>query len=1801
MPYEDNYKENRYYSDDRTPFEEVGGGFLTALGISIAGVIGYKSGAAKPLMESLIKNIGEYKGTKILTSSQALKTWAKSNAGVNKSALRNNALENIKTILNKDTRKELIDQTRKDIDNFKTFLKTAKEKANRATAEGIAKSSVKDDLHWLYSDPSLVENYKAINYIKNNLISKQWQHKEIQPVVNKMHEELIKSFTVTADDQMKMLERTGFRYMTMGDLLNRNMDEILDESTIKAIGPELRSFIEDGAPNAEKWRHLYLDKNLLINTTGQVADTRAFVNSLRKASETMSEQFHIPFININPMKLFYTGRFIEKPKPIFAVLQEGTVQPGVTGGTEKIGEELFYIAGNIFKGNDFNKAIAEGMTLENINAATNVTARYLRSMAGISLKEFKDVSKQDGIRYYWSQLAKKIDVGFQDISAPDIDLGNPMTYTAIIDKLLKGVARPHGGIDSATLLSEAFGKSYGFIAMKESKKLRDVINPNVGTTLTDYVGQFFKGRNSLEEVTPLTLVPYAFMERLNQGLGAAGLGLSRQHTGSAWDVYKNLLTKRIFPVMAGVSLYNYTNYEAENLTGTSPEEVFADAYVNANLNFASLRDMLGLTEKAKRMETLMPGFDQITGIPGGGILDWTDTAEELEDYYKTGEDPIRKGRWWPIGNTPLSGMKVEYYRPNWYRRLKSDWEYSDSLYGSKDEYWAHHWMPTPRYPLAPISHFITDNRWLEEKHYQDRPYPVSEGIAEIKGIPIFGPVLNETIGEILKPQMKMHEEYWQGDKLLTDEERGVAPQPSYNPADQEYEYGKIIEAGTEDSVRTGFAYTTSSGKPQPMYAPGRAHITEMNKALKAKSLGKTIGTAKSMYMRSETPEVIKEQPPINEIGAETMIDITELGGIYGFSFASVLPTDPEWRDEIATSTDINNWSDTFWEASLGGVGGDISEIYRRFIPRDKNKLKEINPIRNTMPNWIPGSDYFMDLQHGDPYKMPYGEIRMPGEAYERINRMRNPMEMGIGSSMLGKSKEEMVKHFFHEDDAMSDFLQDIVSKGTKMHEKIEKSFADRGFLIDSEKTIKSKEHGWIGTYDARVADSTSPASQSIMDIKTVSQKKYEALQAGREAYEENVGQVNVYLHETGLPKGYVYYLNRDDKDTEPIVREVYYNASMYEQQMKNLEDARNEVRRLIASGERSRADLYDHVDRFKILADVAPWSNQYKMQKQMLSRMQLTEKDKEEIRETKAQVKEQKKKKRTYDYKYATANLQYEKVKITKVIDSNTFITAEHPNNPIKLAGVRVSVAKNNEEAEKAAEYISKYINKGDTVVIGYDMDEAKRVAKDTYKSIRAVVKSGWMDGVNVNRELIKRGLGKEKETDFSPASINARFSDLEIGLASTWERFAHLDTFVHTKVMQVRSPLESYKRREVYGKDFQDWKNPIEDYLIPTIESFGDRNALVSLGYGAIIGRLFGSKLYGKTIGTLVGASIAFGMSAFADIREELDREKWIPERREKERNLEEYVDILKYIKSRRLYEKYKDLALDKEGFDVEKYMRRKSKEGEGRSKRKEWLMNVKRRLYMGKISWEKAMEEADLYDTEGIETEEDFTRALNQEVNKISEFREVENIPSFALKALAYHNQSERTMYGYDPGDPIVNAFSALPSKDRQYFQEFIDAPEEEKQEILDVAPDYMKRMLQSVWGMPAQDKPNLLEYFQTRNLPGKEWKGWRESSNMDMIKIKLVNHEALDASEFNIWPEQEAQARMEEAQAPIMDMYDSETSIRNKLSDVLHGMGIEDLNVRVYKTKQSGININANFEEDRKYRIEQYIRENEDRLFS
>lgn len=378
--------------------------------------------------------------------------------------------------------------------------------------------------------------------------------------------------------------------------------------------------------------------------------------------------------------------------------------------------------------------------------------------------------------------------------------------------------------------------------------------------------------------------------------------------------------------------------------------------------------------------------------------------------------------------------------------------------------------------------------------------------------------------------------------------------------------------------------------------------------------------------------------------------------------------------------------------------------------------------------------------------------------------------------------------------------------------------------------------------------------------------------------------------------------------------------------------------------------------------------------------------------------------------------------------------------------------------------------------------------------------------------------------------------------------------------------------------KSWQDWATPVEDFFIPWYQNWISKSPVAAITLGTAIGSLFGSTRYGRVMGAAIGGlSSAVGVS-YVNTLEAATGEKWIPERRRKEREVEEYFDVLKYVKYRGLYEQAADEALKREGFDVRAYVKRNQMEGDARKTRTYKLQQEKRQLMLDGKSESERMKE------------------INQELNELQNTRKAEKITPIAAQAIQFYQESERTMYAYDPGDPLENILSALPRKDRLYFNKFLNAPEEERDDILEIVPGYVRRALQSMWGLSVDEKPELEEYFTHYNLPNADWMGWDPRADLSDIKLRVIKHEGMDIGEHNMWPEDEARAnQIKDSQVPSMIQETHIGVVKNRLRDILGQAGFKNLQVEVEPTKEQGIFMDVNVNKDRRSEIQHELNEN------
>ena len=1437
-----------------------------------------------------------------------------------------------------------------------------------------------------------------------------------------------------------------------------------------------------------------------------------------------------------------------------------------------------------------------------------------------------------------------------------------------------------------------FGKGFGeyisdgkkntprmFTTTKEGFKIKNAYNyfkegnrEEAIHEMEGFAKQFIAGRNISDNTmddffTERSGIPWIVLNQLSEGLGGASnlLGLSIDSKSSLGALFFNLLAKRALPVYALTKIPGVINYLSEPFFGSGDETGNRDNITKfmmrnvvkpIDVGAHNAMDLVGFTGLFKFLGEMVPGVDQL-GINDYG-LGLTQNAEERKEYIENGYDPMRKGRYWGSGNTPWTGGKILYFRPNIYRRVEADVDFSDSKWGSRQEYYNNTWFPNPVNPLAPLNHFVFDRNHYDKKHYYDRPY--LQTAPEGQNIPIIGPLFSSTIGKIINPQQKMHLEYWQKGFQINPADELPSPLLTVKPYDNSksdintfnkieqnaatsnvayqnalytsayqakevtsksyieksgitFEQRNILPARTYDRFDTPYeVYSTPSGALNIVDVPDDMNLYNVNQDLQKYSINKVIGTNQRVeindFMGPGIP-VGNDNPSIDNAFmyglGEQYNWLGDIAGLKGFALQTFVTGEANTKARIVEDSGYAySFNNDFWEANLGGLGGGLSEITRRFIPERNKKTEYINPIRNTMPSWAPGSNYFTDFKHGDAYgKIDNGEERLPGEGYERLHNIKGLMEFNIGSSSIGYEKDYIIQHMLKADKYMSTFEEDTLEKGNEIHKAIEQSWKESGLAFQIEGKVEDKRNGIIGWYDAMVHDITSPTGVAIVDIKSTSAKKLEELRKSGKPLTHHMRQTNYYLWATGNTnsKGYIHYVDKENP-TNTYTVGFNYSQEELETTLNNVYDARKTIRDAVASGEIGRGDLYSTLDRFRILADVAPYSQEFKDVSAQLASEDLSPEEQKEASQIRERIKQQKEPLRVYPYKFKTSNLKSETVTVAKIIDNNTIVTKEYgKKHSVKFAGINVSMSNSEMFDEKrtkndaARDAIRHYIKPGAKIRISYDADERNKYTKDSTRSIRAVV---YSRGQNVNRVLLERGHAKEKEEDNSPAGIRARYSKGEIAFGSAMETFTHdfvgSFPFVGSKFMQVRSPYEQYRKREVYSKDFQSWNHPIRDMLIPHIEENIADNRLggiMGILMGGFIGSLFGKGKFGKLVGTVTGAAIpALGKVAFI-AGSDKDRD-WRPKRRRDQEKLNEYVDTLKYVKNMRLYEQYKMKAKKENNFDVESFIKSKEYKGVSNKLRQQELTDYKRKVKLD-------FKHRDRYNfkygkpkyTESSMDKKQTINAINKEIAELQGQRKVTKLPSNALKAIEYKQAADQTMYAYEPGDSLVNIMTALPKKERQYFKHFMDAPEEEKQKILRIAPSYLRRALQSTWGMTVDKKPSLNEYFQTHGLPDASWIGWDESTNIQDVKVKLIHQNKLDPGEFDVWDDGKRQADETNIPIPMIDAKNNPRQVQIKLNQILGKAGYDDIQMN-FMQSSSGNKTSLVIKRDARNEVAQQI---------
>lgn len=380
-----------------------------------------------------------------------------------------------------------------------------------------------------------------------------------------------------------------------------------------------------------------------------------------------------------------------------------------------------------------------------------------------------------------------------------------------------------------------------------------------------------------------------------------------------------------------------------------------------------------------------------------------------------------------------------------------------------------------------------------------------------------------------------------------------------------------------------------------------------------------------------------------------------------------------------------------------------------------------------------------------------------------------------------------------------------------------------------------------------------------------------------------------------------------------------------------------------------------------------------------------------------------------------------------------------------------------------------------------------------------------------------------------------------------------------------------------------------MSDYVIPAIEGLGRfDNPLWSMTAGAttagVLSRFFLKG--GKTTKASIAVGAVFGLASnlYAKNYEEKHGEAWIPKRRRTEHEINEYFDILKFMKYEGLYQKAREEIVHATGYDIEDIASLIEQKKDLTKQKRNELEKEKKQLYIDQPhGWKERRKE------------------INQELETISQDWDSLYMPDEFLQALQYKEKRDTTLYAIDPYDDRMKVMQAFPYKDKWFFNEFVNANQEDRERILELVPENQRRIYKALWGMGLEDRKPLDYYMQKYDIPDWTWEGWRPEYDLEDIKVKAVQEAGIDLSDFNFWdddiaaseytPDLQPDGNTYQGEAP--DSFEGYQSLRQNIHNILQGQGLQNVQVVVKPSNGTETHVNVRYTEDRQREIEEHLR--------
>lgn len=1210
-----------------------------------------------------------------------------------------------------------------------------------------------------------------------------------------------------------------------------------------------------------------------------------------------------------------------------------------------------------------------------------------------------------------------------------------------------------------------------------------------------------------------------------------GLGLHENATRSSLEIIDKLLFKRVLPAS-----FLYTQLDWADDTFNLNEN-FQTGLANIDLGFRKFTDATGLTDAFKLAKMANPMAQYISG-------DYRpyQSYEERLDYYQNGKDPIRAGRYWVWGSSnEFRGSSISYWEDNSLKLAKSDYK-TEGIYGGYFNKWMHSPIPTLSNPLSPLIYALNPY-WLEEMHSEDRPYLESGPLFESNTLQ--GLILNPTLGEIIKPKKKYHEDrMWFGrdvkavmyhmNQQIQEQSQdtrylifqngrlGVYDFTAFDhPTDNEYvqsddqQYSQQapMYASAADYVK----YINPDGTVnpevaslQPVTSGTGSAISAMNNAIYSGSSPYT--NPNGMYIQQRVrrgrpkgslEEILNNADLYNNLmnsnGGRDYLDELQttsrlLTGIYGYIGSSVFG-----RDEskfIANAGDIDSFTRQFWDAGVGGLGGETAEIGRRFLP-EFSRRRRVNPLMNDAAEkypWLPEKFYTGDLMT----KIINGEARLPGAGYEAINQL-HPDQFGAYGA-IDRYK----------------ILADIAPnspeyKYWKQIVKMMNSDEAKKALQDTEEMVKhqGKKHDFF--------------NYKFLGKTTVSQDGHieEVLSNGK------------------------FKIAGDDRLYQIAGVKFKENGFMSKQQLLQVIQPGQRVTMRIDDEERT-----DNSDAPQAPIRAALFLNGENIS-DTLREVGLAE----------------------YDMDDSSAAGAYANYNTFGRIFGSAAELVTHAQIPI-LHSQFMRINDPLEEYRSDQLYGSGFSSWEDIIdtMLVPTFEQSKTsfvkdlVADSAYRYYKGI-NSRTLDNVSKSRLAVAKFASTYLDGPALAGEITGRFTFVGANAVERKEKLSRAFRFAGNAFAMATSTDDPMYATYAWGRMGYD----IGSHLNLFDKFISDESSI-----GRFAEHLFGS-VDNKGIESLVdfakrtrasrmlqaaafaGTGLAIALAKNNPITEALGLDHvYTPDNVEKRWDTEEYFDRLRYIKYMGLYEAAKEKAKAEEGVDVDKLYQHQE------ALRAEMDGDVSITDMMASVL------------TSGTPSNDPLAQWINKKFGRLSEDMTTLAAGEWTEQAIMYHQVAESTVYALNKDSEYSDIIRALPSTEKEYFVEFAKVTNEKQRRAIlrNVSPSLAKA-LRLVWYQEETETESNESYFTTHNLPGPLWQGWEASSNLEDIKAKVIYNEGMQFADFGIYSS--TYEDPEVINAPNIENIrngDDPITVRAKINTVLSGIGLTEKQIQVNPTQQDGI---------------------------